>query len=194
LLKNICVFCGSSSGRQKIYQEKAVELGEEIVRRRMGLVYGGASIGIMGVLADAVLGGGGEVVGVIPKAIEGREVIHSKLSKLHVVPTMHDRKGLMYDKSDAFIALPGGFGTLDEFIEVTTWAQLGLHHKPIALLNVAGYFDPLVTFFERMGKEEFAHPEYGEFFLVEADPKRLLDRLETFAPRAQTTWITREEI
>src|SRR6516164_2274986 len=150
MLKRICVFCGSSVGDRPIYLQAALELGRAIAERRLGLVYGGGHIGLMGVLADAVLSGGGEVIGVIPQALVDRELAHTGVTELRVVETMHQRKALMADLSDGFLALPGGFGTGDELFEILTWAQLGLHAKPIGVLNVGGYFDPLLAWLDHM--------------------------------------------
>jgi uncharacterized protein (TIGR00730 family) len=144
-MKRICVFCGSSQGNRTEYRAAAEELGAELVRRNIGLVYGGGNVGLMGLLADSVLQAGGEAVGVIPENLMAREVGHNGLTKLHVVHSMHERKTLMADLSDAFIALPGGFGTFEEFCEIVTWAQLGLHAKPCGILNVLGYYTPLLA-------------------------------------------------
>lgn len=158
-MRRVCVFCGSSPGNRAVYAESARVLGRELASRRLGLVFGGGHIGLMGVLADAALAGGGEVIGVIPQALVDRELAHKGLTELRVVGTMHERKALMADLSDGFIALAGGFGTADELMEMLTWAQLGLHDKPIALLNVAGYFDPVVAWLDRAVQEGFIRPE-----------------------------------
>src|SRR5664279_1245806 len=151
----ICVFCGSSDGVDPAYLQEAVNLGRALPANGMGLVYGGASIGLMGALADAALEGGAEVIGVIPKALEAREIAHNNLSELHVVGSMHERKARMASLADAFIALPGGYGTLDEFLEILTWAQLGIHQKPCVLINTAGYYDGLLSFLDHAVKEDF---------------------------------------
>jgi uncharacterized protein (TIGR00730 family) len=152
-MKRVCVFCGSSSGSRPEYRTAAEELGTEVVRRKIGLVYGGGNVGLMGVIADAVLKAGGEVMGVIPENLMAKEVGHNGLTKLHVVRSMHERKALMADLSDAFIALPGGFGTLEEFCEIVTWSQLGLHTKPCGILNVQGYYSPLLAMFDHAVKD-----------------------------------------
>src|SRR6185312_16152584 len=143
-MRSICVFAGSNMGTRLEYEEAARELGYELVARGLGLVYGGASVGLMGVIADAVIAKGGEVIGILPRGLFEREVAHEHLTELHKVGSMHERKALMADLSDSFIALPGGYGTFDELFEIITWAQIGLHSKPIGLLNVANYFDPLL--------------------------------------------------
>lgn len=162
----VCVFCGSSPGKRPEYLEAARELGSTLAEWGIGLVYGGSSVGSMGVIADAALAAGGEVVGVIPRTLVEREVAHHGLTELHVVESMHDRKALMTQLSDAFVALPGGHGTLDELFEALTWSQLGIHDKPIALLNVAGYWDPLLAMMERASEEGFLRPADRERLLV----------------------------
>jgi uncharacterized protein (TIGR00730 family) len=153
--RRVCVFCGSSNGVQTEYQEAAQILGRQIAEAGLGLVYGGAHVGLMGTLADAALAAGGEVIGVIPKQLEDRELAHQSLTKLYVVETMHERKAKMAAESDAFIALPGGYGTLDEFFEIITWSILGIHQNPCVLVNVAGYYDPLLAFLERAVDQGF---------------------------------------
>lgn len=176
-MRHVCVFCGSSPGGQPAYLAAAVALGGLVARRGLGLVYGGASIGLMGAVADAALAGGGEVVGVIPAALEAKEIAHERLTRLEVVSSMHERKARMAELADAFVALPGGMGTLEETAEILTWAQLGLHHKPCGLLDVEGYWAPLVAFLDRAVRERFLRPEDRELLLVEQDPEALLDRL-----------------
>ncbi len=151
----ICVFCGSSDGARPVYSEQAARLGSLLAARRFGLVYGGASVGLMGALADAALAGGAAVIGVLPAALKDREIAHPGLTELHYVDTMHQRKALMADRADAFVALPGGFGTLDEFFEILTWRHLGIHAKPCVLVNIEGYFDGLLRFLDRAVAEEF---------------------------------------
>src|SRR2546423_12186279 len=167
-MNRICVFCGSNAGARPEYRKAAVELAEALADQRLGLVYGGASVGLMGVIADTVLARGGEVIGVIPRALFRREVAHDHLTTLHEVGSMHERKALMADLSDGFIALPGGFGTFDELFEITTWAQLGLHTKPIGLLNVAGYFTPLLTMVSHAVTEGFLPPNHAHILLNSA--------------------------
>ena len=173
----IAVFCGSRSGRGGAYGAAAAALGRSIASRGLGLVYGGGSVGLMGVLADAALGAGGEVIGVIPEVLASAEVAHGGLTELRVVPSMHPRKALIVDLAGAFVVLPGGYGTLDELFEVVTWAQLGIHRKPIGLVNVGGYFDPLTAFLDRAVAEGFATGENRGLLLVRPDPESLLDAL-----------------
>jgi uncharacterized protein (TIGR00730 family) len=173
----IAVFCGSKAGTNPAYRDAAAALGRLLAERGIGLVYGGGHIGLMGVLADSVLEGRGEVIGVIPRSMVESELAHQKLSELHIVATMHERKALMAQKADAFLALPGGFGTADEFFEIVTWKQLRLHNKPIGLLNVAGYFDPLLAWMERCFTEGFISAKYRGLIQVSADGEDLIDRL-----------------
>jgi uncharacterized protein (TIGR00730 family) len=168
-------------------------MGEALARREIGLVYGAGNIGLMGILADTVLAEGGEVIGVIPEALVAREVAHEGLTEMHVVKSMHERKALMADLSNAFVAMPGGFGTFEEFCEVLTWSQLSIHTKPCALLNVAGYYDPLLTLFDHAVTERFIRPEHRALVLEETDPDRLLDRLFAFQPPPIHKWIDRDE-
>ncbi len=189
-MRRLCVFCGSSVGGRPLYADAARILGARMAARGTGLVFGGGHIGLMGVLADAVLAGGGEVVGVIPQALVDKELAHGRLTELHVVSTMHQRKALMADRADAFAALPGGFGTCDEFFEILTWSQLGLHAKPIGLLNVGGFFDPLLAWVDRAVAEQFVRPQHRDLLVVAADPERLLDELERYRPPAPgPKWI-----
>ena len=174
---SVCVYCGSSPGRQDIYVTAARHVGKALVDRSIRLVYGGASVGVMGAVADEVLRLGGQAVGVIPESLARREVAHRSLTELHVTQTMHDRKMLMADLSDGFIALPGGIGTLEEIFEIWTWAQLGIHDKPCGLLNVGGYFDPLITFLDRAVTEQFVKPAVRSLLIIANDPAELLDRL-----------------
>jgi uncharacterized protein (TIGR00730 family) len=193
-MKSVCVFCGSSSGESPVYREKAQALGRELVRRGLRLVYGGGNVGLMGAVADAALAAGGEVIGVIPHALLAKEVGHLNLTHLHVVHSMHERKALMAELSDAFLALPGGFGTLEEFCEVLTWAQLGLHAKPCGLLNVRGYFDPLLQFFDRAVSEGFLRAENRALVLAGQTPEEVLGLLAAYRPPAHVEkWIDRDE-
>jgi uncharacterized protein (TIGR00730 family) len=189
-MMRLCVFCGSSKGTRTLFAEAARQLGEQMAGRGLGLVYGGGHIGLMGVLADAVLAGGGEAVGVIPRALVERELAHNRLTARHVVDTMHQRKALMADLAGAFAALPGGFGTADELFEILTWAQLGLHAKPIGLLNVAGFFDPLLAWIERTVEEGFLRAEHRHLLIVRDEPAALLDALGSYRPAAEIPkWI-----
>lgn len=187
-MRRICVFCGSSTGANPAYAEQAAVLGKLLAERRIGLVYGGASVGIMGVVADAVLAEGGEVIGVIPKHLMRVEIAHSELTQLHVTEDMHERKAKMAELSDAFLGLPGGVGTLEELAEVWTWAQLGLHSKPIGLLDVAGFFRPLRDFVDHMVTEKFLRPQHRDIVSVDADPAVLLDSLAAYQPPAVPKW------
>src|ERR1017187_1849398 len=191
-MKRICVFCGSSSGSRPEYRVAAEELGAELARRSTGLVYGGGNVGLMGVLADAVLKVGGEVIGVIPENLMAREVGHKGLTKLHVVRSMHERKALMADLSDAFVAMPGGFGTLEEFCEIVTWAQLGLHAKPCGILNVLGYYSPLLAMLDHAVEERFLKPENRALVLARESPVELLAALEEWRPTKIEKWLDRE--
>ena len=176
-LNTIAVFCGSRMGLHQEYREAAVELGHLMGKRGINLVYGGSSVGLMGVLADAVLECNGHVIGVIPKALQEKEIAHPRLSELRVVSSMHERKAIMEDLSQGFIALPGGIGTLEEIFEILTWAQLGLHQKPSGLLNTAGYYDGLMSFLTTMGKQGFLRDVFASKLLVEDRPTVLLDSL-----------------
>jgi len=181
-MKRICVFTGSSTGSRAEYLAAARTMGDALVRRQIGLVYGGARIGLMGALADAVLAARGHVTGVIPKALVAREVAHAGLTDLRIVASMHERKALMADLADGFIALPGGWGTMEEFFEVLTWGQLGLHRKPCGLLNVGGFFDGLLSFIDHSIDEGFVRREHRPMVLVSESPDALLDRFGHYAP------------
>lgn len=184
-----CVFCGSSPGNDPAYAEAARTLGRTLAEGDITVVYGGGHVGLMGVVADAALGAGGEVVGVMPEALVEREIGHTGLTKLHVVSSMHERKAMMSELSDGFVALPGGNGTLEEFFEVLTWAQLGEHYKPCGLLNVAGYYDPLLAVFDRMVDRAFLKQEHRKLVLVERDPSALLERFEDYEPPKTVKWV-----
>jgi uncharacterized protein (TIGR00730 family) len=192
-MQRVCVYCGSSPGNRREYTTAARGVGRLLLERRLGLVYGGASVGLMGVIADTMLAGGGEVIGVIPAALRKREVAHDGLSMLHLVETMHQRKAMMEKLSDAFIALPGGFGTLDELFEILTWAQLGMHQKPIGLLNIEGYFDGLIGYLEHCTGQGFVRAEQLSAVLVDNDPARLLDRFENYQPMPGKRWLERSQ-
>ena len=193
-IKSICVYCGSSPGRRNAYSAAARALAAALVTQNIRLVYGGANVGIMGVLADTVLNFGGEVVGVIPAALVQKEVAHAGLTELHVTPSIHERKALMAELSDGFVALPGGIGTLEELFEVWTWAQLGFHHKPCGLLNIEGYFDPLVTFLDHTVDEQFVKQPHRSMLIVENAPEILLERFRHYAPPAVTKWLDKKGI
>jgi uncharacterized protein (TIGR00730 family) len=189
----VCVFCGSSPGRSPEYAAAARRLGSLLARRGVGLVYGGGNVGLMGIVADAVLAEGGEVVGVIPRALVDRELAHARLTELVVVATMHERKQRMHDLSDGFIALPGGFGTLDELFEALTWAQLGMHRKPCGLYDVADFWAPLRALVERQVAEEFVRPHHAMMLLHNHDPEALLDAFAAYRAPDVTKWIGRRD-
>lgn len=180
-IRRLCVFCGSSPGRQPLYMEAARALGHLLAEQGIGLVYGGASVGLMGAAADAALAAGGEVIGVIPHALAAREVAHRGLTELQVVGSMHQRKARMSQLADAFVALPGGFGTMEEFFEVLTWSQLGLQRKPCALLNVAGYWSPLLALIDHAAAEEFVRPAHRSLVIEGDDPAALLEQLRQWS-------------
>jgi hypothetical protein len=186
---SVCVFAGSSAGARREYRLAAVELGRVLAARGIGLVYGGARVGLMGAVADAVLDNGGRAIGVIPRALVDKEVAHTGLTDLHVVTSMHERKALMADSADGFVALPGGWGTLEEFFETLTWAQLGIHGKPCGLLNVHGYYDGLLSFLEHSIEQGFVRPEYRAMISVSDSPATLLDLLQTSVPPVVKKWI-----
>jgi len=178
--RQLCVFTGSRRGLRTQYSDSARELGRALVRRGIGLVYGGGNVGLMNVIADTVLEAVGRVTGVIPHSLVSKEVAHRGLSDLRVVDSMHERKAVMAELSDGFIALPGGIGTLEEFFEVLSWAQLGLHEKPCGLLNVSHYYDPLIAFLDHAQSEDFIKPKHRALLIVESSPEKLLDRFEAF--------------
>ena len=192
-MKRICVYCGSNPGRNPEYTRAAKALGQLLASNGIGVVYGGASIGIMGTVADAALAGGSEVIGVIPSALATREVAHSGLTDLHVVDSMHQRKQKMADLSDGFVALPGGWGTLEEIFEVLTWAQLGFHDKPCGLLNVEGYYDHLKAFLGHAMDEEFVRTAYKAMIMVEEDPEVLLTKFRNYQAPIVKKWIERDQ-
>lgn len=192
-MNRLCVYCGSNPGRLPVYREAAAELGRELVRRKIALVYGGASIGVMGAVANAVLENGGEVIGVIPQSLATREVAHSNLSELIVVTSMHERKARMAELADGFVALPGGWGTFEEIFEILTWAQLGIHSKPCGLLNIANYFDHLALFLQHAMDERFVREEYQAMIMMEQQPEILLDRFSQYQPPQVRKWIAVDE-
>jgi uncharacterized protein (TIGR00730 family) len=190
----ICVFLGSSTGHSPIYAAAARNFGALLALRGIGLVYGGGSIGLMGLVADGASAAGGEVIGVIPEALRAREVDHGSLSALHVVSTMHERKALMAELSDAFVALPGGIGTFEELFEVWTWAQLGYHRKPCALLNVGGFYDAMRGFIDHVVAEGFLRESHRDMLMVHDDPEMLLQALAAWQPQPTEHWIGREDL
>lgn len=193
-ISRLCVFCGSNHGARPEFEAAARALGVSLADEGVTLVYGGGRVGLMGVVADAALESGGDVIGVIPHALDTKELAHNGLTEIHVVDSMHERKALMAELADGFVALPGGLGTFEEFFEIVTWAQLGIHHKPCGLLNVAGYFDKLVAFLDHAMEERFVKPQHRELILVEGNHRRLLERMRSYEPPVVEKWIRREEL
>jgi uncharacterized protein (TIGR00730 family) len=193
-VRSVCAFCGSSPGTEPAYEETARALGRTLAKRGLTLVYGGGRVGLMGVVADAALGAGGVVVGVIPKALLEREIAHTRLTDLRVVDSMHERKAMMSDLSEGFVALPGGTGTLEEFFEVLTWAQLGEHRKPCGLLNAEGYYDPLLSVFDHMVAKGFLSEKHRAMVLVETQPEPLLEAFARYRPPGVPKWIERDKV
>jgi uncharacterized protein (TIGR00730 family) len=189
-MKRLCVFCGSNSGARPEYLAAAKALATLLCDEGIGLVYGGASVGLMGAIADTTLQKGGEVIGVIPKHLVSKEIAHRSLTDLRIVNSMHERKALMAELSDGFIALPGGFGTFEEFCEVLTWSQLGLHQKPTGILNVNGYYDPLLSLFDQGVKEQFIRQEYRQFVLSANNPKDLIQQMRNYRPTHIPKWLS----
>ena len=192
-MQRVCVFCGSNPGSRAEYADAARELAAALVQLNLTLVYGGGRVGLMGVVADEVLRLGGRAIGVIPRPLWQREVGHTALSEIRIVETMHERKAMMADLSDAFIALPGGLGTLEEIFEIWTWAQLGVHEKPVGFLDVGGYYAPLMAFLDRAVVEQFVREETRRIAIVESEPEQLLRRFKEYRPPAVAKWIDREE-
>ncbi|SMO55651.1 TIGR00730 family Rossman fold protein [Fodinibius sediminis] len=190
MLEKICVYCGSSPGKRTYYRDGARKLAKLFVQKDIELVYGGASVGVMGALADGVLEAGGRVTGIIPEDLVRKEVAHNKLTDLHVVASMHERKAQMADLSDAFIALPGGLGTLEELFEIVTWSQLGLHRKPIGLINVSGYYDQLASFLDHAVAEQFVKIEHRNLLMIEKDPEELISNFENYKAPDTEKWIS----
>jgi uncharacterized protein (TIGR00730 family) len=192
-IRRVCVFCGSSSGAHSDYAKAARDAGTLLAKESIGLVYGGARVGLMGEVADAALRAGGEVIGVIPEHLEARELAHTGLSDLRVVKSMHERKAVMADLADAFVALPGGLGTLEEFFEVATWSQLGIHAKPTGLLNVRGYYDLLVRFLDHAVEQRFVSPEHRALVTVSSDIENLLVAMRSFRSTLADDGLDRSE-
>ncbi|WP_211200047.1 TIGR00730 family Rossman fold protein [Breoghania corrubedonensis] len=193
-MKAVCVYCGSNPGNRPDYLAAAEALGELIARRGLRLVYGGAEIGLMGRVASAALAAGGEVVGIMPQALVDREIAHKGLTEMHVVASMHERKKMMADLSDGFIALPGGIGTLEELFEVWTWAQLGHHEKPCGLLDVAGYYSKLAAFLDHQVTEGFVRVEHRAMLAIDDDPAALLERFTAYSAPHVTKWVERSDV
>ncbi|HNY02362.1 MAG TPA: TIGR00730 family Rossman fold protein [Bacteroidales bacterium] len=194
MLRSVCVFCGSSMGGNALYASAAETLARHLLTQEITLVYGGANVGLMSVLADTMLAGGGKVIGVMPKTLLEREVGHGSLTEMHMVEGMQERKALMADLSDAFITLPGAYGTLDELFEVLTWNQLGIVRKPVGLLNAGGFFDPLLEMIDRAVTERFLRPEHRALLVTGTDPEQLLRDLEAFRPVTAEKWIERLKV
>ena len=192
-MNRICVFCGSKTGNSPLFLEAATELGRFLAERGLDLVYGGASIGLMGAVADSVMAGGGRVIGVIPEAMASKEVAHEGLTEMHVVSSMHERKSMMARLADAFVALPGGFGSFEELLEMITWAQLGIHRKPVGILNVSGYYDPLIQLFENAIEAGFIKPKNRQLFVIDQEADRLLQTLLAQELPEVKRWITERE-
>ncbi|MBI2083576.1 MAG: TIGR00730 family Rossman fold protein [Deltaproteobacteria bacterium] len=193
-LKSICVFCGSNVGRNPRFREAARAIGKGVAEKGITGVYGGGGVGLMKVFADSVLGRGGKIIGVIPEMLFQKEVGHAGLTELHRVSSMHERKKMMYDLSDGFIALPGGFGTFEEILEIITWGQLGLHSKPCGVLNIDGYYDAFLTQIEKGTQEALIRPEHRALILIERDPLALLEKMESFQPAHVEKWINEDEV
>jgi len=192
-LSSVAVYCGSNLGAGPAYAEAATSLGRSLARRGIRLVYGGGQVGLMGAVSDAVLAAGGEVYGVITRALEAKEIAHPGLAALRVVETMHERKAEMADAADAFIMLPGGYGTFDEFFEVVSWTQLGIHRKPCGVLDVGGFFAPLSSLLDEATRRRFIHPAHRDMVLMDSDPGRLLDRLSAWTPVVASKWLDKSE-
>ncbi|RCX20326.1 hypothetical protein DFP94_10346 [Fontibacillus phaseoli] len=194
-MEKIAVFCGSSAGASDVYRQGAVALGKELAARGLTLVYGGSSVGLMGSVADSVLEHGGQAIGVLPVFLENREIAHKNLSQLFVVDSMHERKAKMAELADGFVVMPGGTGTMDEFFEIFTWAQLGLHSKPCGLLNINHYYDPLIAMFNHMADEQFLQEKYRSMALADTTAKGLLDQFLTYeAPTVKTFMTTEQQV
>ncbi len=192
-MKRVCVYAGSNAGARPEYASTAARLARVLVTRGIGVVFGGGNVGLMKVVADATMAAGGEVIGIIPEALMAREVGHRDISELRVVRSMHERKALMAELSDGFVALPGGVGTIEEIIEIATWAQLGLHAKPFGLLNIDGFYDSLITFLDHAVSEGFLRPQHRAMLLVAKEPEQLLDAFATWQPPEVHKWIDRDE-
>ena len=193
-MKRICVFCGSNNGAAPIYLETAERVGRFLADQSVELVYGGGRVGLMGRVADACLAAGGRVIGAIPESLATREVAHQGLTELHVVGSMHERKALMAELSDGFIALPGGFGTFEELCEIITWAQLGIHRKPCAVLNAGGFYDPLIAMFDRATEEQFIRAEHRGLVLIDEAIETLYQQMRAYVPPALPKWLEKEEV
>lgn len=193
-MKSITVFCGSNSGLRPEYAEAAQLLAQHLVKRQIRLVFGGGQVGLMGIIADTVMQLGGEVIGIIPESLDKKEVGHRNITTLHVVGSMHERKAMMADLADGFIAMPGGIGTFEEFFEILTWAQLGFHQKPCGLLNVLNYYEPLLNLCDQAVREGFLRPVHRQLILEDNEPQSLLDKMADYRPQAVEKWIDKEDL
>lgn len=194
MIKRLTVFCGSSFGTDKIYEEKAYELGKQLAIEKIGLVYGGANVGLMGTIANGVMEHNGEVIGVLPHFLKGKEVAHNQLSELILVETMHERKTKMNELSDGVIVLPGGYGTLEEFFEMITWAQLGLHQKPIAILNINGFYDDLLKMIQTMVDKGFLKEINQKMLIVDENIESLLNKIKNYEAPKVDKWISKDKV
>ena len=192
ILQTVCIFCAAGDGRNPTYVAHARQMGRDLAESGRRIVYGGGRTGLMGALAEGALGAGGEVVGIMPKHLVDHEVAHTGLTELRVVASMHERKAMLADMSDGFLAMPGGLGTLEELFEIWTWGQLGLHRKPYGILNVHGYFTPLLAFLDHAVGEQFVRPEYRALLVVETDPAALIARMEAMEPPPLPRWVQRD--
>ena len=192
-IQRLCVFCGSSSGTRRVYAEAAAQLGGDLAKSKIALVFGGGRVGLMGILADSVLAAGGKAIGVMPRALVEKEIAHTSLTELHVVESMHQRKSLMADLADAFLLLPGGFGSWEEFCEVLTWLQLGIHHKPCAILNVAGYYNGLLSLADHALAEGFLRPAHHRMVIVADHPQAALSQLTSASIPSEVKWVGKGE-
>lgn len=193
-MRRVCVFCGASNGSKPEFQTTARLLGQTIAEMDLELVYGAGRVGLMGVVADGALASGGKVTGVIPESLVAKELAHNGLSELHIVKTMHERKALMEKLSDGFLALPGGYGTLDEFCEILTWSQLGFHRKPCAILNINGYFDQLISFFDEAVSSGFVSKQHRDMIIISTDPAAVLNKMQNYKHEAQDKWISEADL
>ena len=193
-MKRICVFCGSNNGANPIFLETAESVGKFLASKNIELVYGGGRVGLMGKVADTVMANGGKVIGVIPQSLATKEIAHQGLTELHIVNSMHERKAMMAELSDGFIALPGGFGTFEEFCEIVTWAQLGIHQKPCGLLNINGFYDNLIALINFSTTENFIRAEHRQLVLVESAVEKLFDLMKDFQPPVIEKWLDKKSI
>lgn len=191
-MKSIAVFCGSSEGVSPIYKEAAIKLGQVLANNQITLIYGGANVGLMGAVADAVLEHGGQVIGILPHFLQSREIAHTGLTELIMVESMHERKAKMAELADGFIALPGGPGTMEEYFEIFTWGQLGLHEKPCGLLNINHYFDPLLAMFDVMERERFMQPKYRPMVITDDTPEGMLQKFASYSAPSVKTYLTEQ--